>query len=126
MLSVAHGQRNIKICASFKTLEYEICLANVGQTLETTIEGDLYQFMLTYCKDNLDRMQAYLDTYAGKNLTDEEKQRIAIVLWKCIPSKGTFAQELAYYLEQRLKDNDNPPKFEVPIYIKDGFTHLFS
>ena len=82
--------------------------------------------MLTYCKDNLDRMKAYLDTYAGKNLTDEEKQRIAIVLWKCILSKGTFAQELAYYLEQRLKDNDNPLKFEVPIYIKDGFTHLLT
>lgn len=124
--SVAHGQKNIKICASFKTLEYEICLGNVGQTLEMTIESDLYQFLLTYCKDNLDRMKAYLDTYAGKNLTDQEKQRIAIVLWKCIPSKGTFAQELAYYLEQRLKDNDNPLKFEVPIYIKDGFTHLFS
>ncbi len=124
--SVAHGQKNIMICASFKTLEYEICLANVGQTLETTIEGDLYQFLLTYCKDNLDRMKTCLDTYARKNLTDEEKQRIAIVLWKCIHSKGTFAQELAYYLEQRLKDKDNPLKFEVPIYIKDGFTHLFS
>ena len=126
MQSVAHGQKNIMICASFKTLEYEICLANVEQTLEATIEGDLYQFMLTYCKDNLDRMKVYLDTYAGKNLTDEEKQRIAIVLWKCIPSKGTFAQELAYYLEQRIKESAFPPKFEVPKYIKDGFTHLFS
>lgn len=124
--SVAHGQKDIMICASFKTLEYEICLANVGQTLETTKEGELYQFMLTYCKDNLDRMKAYLDTYAGKNLTDEEKQRIAIVLWKCIPSKGTFAQELAYYLEQRIKESATLPRFEVPKYIKKGFTHLFS
>ena len=124
--SVAHGQKNIKICASLKTLEYEICLANVGQTLEKTIDSDLYHFLLTYCKENLERMKAYLDTYAGRNLTDEEMQRIAIVLWKCIPSKGTFAQELAYYLEQRIKESDNPPKFEVPKYIKDGFTHLFS
>ena len=124
--SVANGQQNIKICASFKTLEYEICLANVGRTLEATKESDLYLFMLTYCKENLDRMKSILDTFAEKPLTDEDKQCIAIVMWKCIPSKGTFAQELAYYLEQRLKENANPLKFEVPQYIKDGFTHLFS
>lgn len=122
--SVAQGQAGVKICVSFKTLEYEICLANVWQTLEETRDADLFKFMQTYCNDNLERMKDYLDTYAGKNLTDKEKQRIAIVLWKCIPSKGTFAQELAYYLEQRLQEKDKPLKFDVPQYIKDGFKHL--
>jgi len=69
-------------------------------------------------------MKGYLDTYAGKTLSEEEKQRLAIVLWKCIPSKGTFAQELAYYLEQRMQEEDKPLIFEVPQYIKDGFKHL--
>lgn len=122
--SVAQGQASIKICASFKTLEYEICLANIKQTMEATKEADLYKFMQIYCNDNLERMKGYLDTYARKTLSEEEKQRLAIVLWKCIPSKGTFAQELAYYLEQRMQEEDKPLIFEVPQYIKDGFKHL--
>lgn len=124
--SVANGNANIKICASFKTLEYEICLANVGKTWEATKEGELYKFMQNYCNDNLQKMDAYLKSFAGKDLSDEEKQCVAIALWKCIPSKGTFAQELAYYLEQRVLEEGTTLKFEVPQYIKDGFTHLVS
>ena len=122
--SVANNQIGIKICASFKTLEYEICLANVGQTVEATSESDLYKFMQTYCNDNLTKIYAYLNTLAGKNLSDEERQRVAIVLWKCIPNKGTFAQELSYYLEERMSTEGATLKFEVPPYIRDGFNHL--
>ena len=122
--SVANNQIGIKICASFKTLEYEICLANVGQTVEATSESDLYKFMQTYCNDNLTKIYAYLNTLAGKNLSDEERQRVAIVLWKCIPNKGTFAQELSYYLEERMSTEGATLNFEVPPYIRDGFNHL--
>ena len=124
--SVANRQTNIKICASLKTLEYEICLANVNNTWEDTKDGVLYKFMLTYCNDNLKMVSSYLNTYSGKVLREEEKQRIAIVMWKCIPNKGTFAQELSYYLDQKMLEEGVSLKFEVPQYIIEGFSHLVS
>ena len=115
---MANNQPNIKICSGFKTLEYEIALANVCNTVEETKATALYSFLETYCQSELELVEPYLLKHCG-NLSNDIRCNIAILLWKCITCKSTFAQEF----NQFILNNRDKIVF-VPNYIKDAINHL--
>lgn len=118
--SMANNQPNIKICPGFKTLEYEIALANVCNTVAETKTTALYSFLETSYKDELKLVEPYLSKHHG-NLSDDIRCNIAILLWKCVTCKSTFAQEF----NQFILNNRDKTVF-VPDYIKDAIDHLIN
>lgn len=116
--SMANNQPNIKICPGFKTLEYEIALANVRNTVEETKATALYSFLETSYQDEVKLVEPYLSKHLG-NLSDDIRCNIAILLWKCVTCKSTFAQEF----NQFILNNRDKTVF-VPDYIKDAIDHL--
>lgn len=99
-------------------MEYEIALANVCNTVEETKATALYSFLETYNQDELKLVEPYLSKHLG-NLSDDIRCNIAILLWKCVTCKSTFAQEF----NQFILNNRDKTVF-VPDYIKDAIDHL--
>ena len=55
-------------------------------------------------------------------MSEAEKRKVGILLWKALPSKADFAQDFSIHILDNLvgaKDS-----FVVPPYIQDGLTHL--
>ena len=123
MIAMANGQTNIKICSGVKTLEYQICLANIHQDKNQTRQTWLYEFVHSINEDGLNLVEEYMDSIAGEILTIEQQQNIAILLWKSLPGKAEFAQELNYFILEKLT-SDCENKFTVPQYLVDAITHL--
>jgi putative ATP-dependent endonuclease of OLD family len=122
--AMANRQYNIKICDGFKTLEYQICFANIEDTVESTKENDLYKFLYSIVKDDIDLFSEYINSLGSGRLTTDNKIDFAIILWKCIPQKSAFAQELSYYLDEKLKDENYHLKFNIPPYIINAINHV--
>jgi len=55
-------------------------------------------------------------------MSPEEIRKIAILLWKTLPSKAEFAQDFSIYLLDNLSDAKD--SFIVPTYITEGLNHL--
>lgn len=58
-------------------------------------------------------------------MNDEEQQNVALLMWKCLPSKAEFAQRLNSFLLDK-KEEGGDMKFIVPMYIQDAINHLVS
>lgn len=123
MLSMRHGQTGIKIASGVKTLEYQICLANVFQTKTETKGSLLYDLISNINSNGKDLVSAYIDTIVGEHLNDEQKQNAAILLWKCLPGKAEFAQILANSIIDNLT-TQAPKSFKVPPYIEAAINFL--
>lgn len=123
MLSMRHRQTGIKIASGVKTLEYQICLANVFQTKTETKGSLLYDLISNINSNGKDLVSAYIDTIVGEHLNDEQKQNVAILLWKCLPGKAEFAQILANSIIDNLTTQD-PKSFKVPPYIEAAINFL--
>lgn len=126
LTSVSNNQQDIEICEGYKTLEYQICLSNVADTIAETQKNDLYVFLKKEYSQSVESAKEYLDNFGTKVLSADEKMDVAIVLWKCISQKSTFAQNLSFYLEERMQDPNNPLVFHVPTYIQKAITHVVS
>lgn len=118
-----NGQPNIKICDGGKTLEYQICEANVSNTKQSIIDSSLFSFLNERNKDSVNKVVEYMDSLGDRAYTDEEQKNIALLLWKCMPGKSEFAQDFIEYLDD-LAGEDKPIKFEIPLYIKDAIDFL--
>lgn len=123
MNAMSNGQENIKIASGVKTLEYQICLANVFNTKIATKNSLLYSIVNNINSDKIQKVSAYLDTVELENLNNEQMQNTAILLWKCLPGKAEFAQELANAIQDNLKVH-NHKSFKVPPYIDDAIKFL--
>lgn len=123
LVAMRNDQPGILISVGYKTLEYQICLANVGNTIVETKDNDLYKFMKDNYESQINKADKYLNTFGERTLTANEKINVAIVLWKCISQKSTFAQDLSYRLDKLIGPNQHP-SFKVPQYIKDAITHV--
>lgn len=123
LLSLRNRRPNILICTGYKTLEYQICRANVDDTIRETKNKSLYKFLENKYSRQVDKIQPYLSSFKDKYLTHDEKMDVAIVLWKCITHKSTFAQDLSYYLDN-LKKVEQPVSFVVPKYIMNAIIHV--
>lgn len=123
MIAMSNNQANIKIASGKKTLEYQICLANVFDTKAATKSSLLYTLIGNLDNDSIAKVTTYIDSIQGNNFTAEQKENIAILLWKCLPGKAEFAQELANAIIDNLK-SENKKDFNVPDYLADAIRFL--
>lgn len=123
MNAMANGQPNIKICSGQKTLEYQICKANVYAGIERTKGTWLYELVQQVNADGLAKVESYIAGLGNREMNDEEQQNVALLIWKCLPGKAEFAQTLNSYLLEKLEENSDI-KFTIPPYIQDAIVHL--
>lgn len=122
MNSMKNGQVQILIASGLKTLEYQICLANVNTIKAEISNNSLYKYIRQINSEGIAVVDNYIATVVAANLTTDEKRNVALLLWKCLPSKSEFAQNLSIYLETEL--HNRTLAFEVPQYIKNAVNHL--
>ena len=123
MNAMANGQAGIKICSGVKTLEYQICKANVFAGQEATKGTWLYELIRSENADGIGKVEAYINCLGERDLNDEEQQNVALLLWKCLPGKAGFAQTLNTFLRDKI-DAGGDVKFTVPSYIQTAINHL--
>ena len=123
MNAMRNGQADVRICSGKKTLEYQICKANVSTNQETTKDSWLYELIRRDNADGIGKVDTYLQTLGDRNLSEEEQQNVALLMWKCLPGKAGFAQTLNTFLLNKM-DTGEDVKFTVPSYIQEAINHL--
>lgn len=123
MNAMANGQANIKICSGKKTLEYQICKANVFASIERTKGTWLYELVQQVNADGMVKVESYIAGLGNREMNDEEQQNVALLIWKCLPGKAGFAQALNSYLLEKIEEGGNI-KFSIPSYIQEAIAHL--
>jgi len=120
--SVRNNQANILIRSSLQTLEYALCLANVGQKKADCDQNMLFSFMSSYEPDRFAKVKDYIDSRPGEELEEDEREKVAILLWKCIPTKAIFAQDFSLYLTDNLEQAKT--FFFIPEYVAAALEHV--
>ena len=123
MLAMANGQAGIKICSGKKTLEYQICKANVTGNKDVIKANWLYELIKRENADDIGKVEAYIDSIGERDLNDVEQQNVALLMWKCLPGKAGFAQTLNSFLIDKIETGGDM-KFTVPTYIQEAISHL--
>lgn len=123
MRAMANHQADIGVFSGKKTLEYQICKANVSNSKASTQDTWLYEFLKEDHEEAVEKVEAYLNTIDGDSLNNEQQQNTAILLWKCLPDKAGFAQRLDNFILEKLEAKEEV-KFTVPQYIEDAINHL--
>lgn len=121
--AMRNGQGNIKVCSGKKTLEYQICKANVHIRKEETKETWFFELIKRENPYGIGLVEQYINSLENDELTEVEQQNVALLMWKCLPSKAGFAQTLNAFLLDKMATDANV-KFTVPSYIQDAITHL--
>ena len=123
MKAMANNQANIKICSGQKTLEYQICKANIFADKDITKGTWLYELIKQENSDGIDKVDSYMVGLGDRNMSEEEQQNVALLKWKCLPGKAEFAQILNSFLLEKYEEGGDI-KFTLPFYIQDAITHL--
>ena len=123
MKAMANNQANIKICSGQKTLEYQICKANIFTDKDATKGTWLYELIKQENSDGIDKVDSYMVGLGDRNMSEEEQQNVALLMWKCLPGKAEFAQILNSFLLEKYEEGGDI-KFTLPFYIQDAITHL--
>lgn len=120
--SVKNNADNIKVFESFKTLEYEIALHNVSNDRRIFKDNFLVKYLDIVESDKVNKIIAYMSTFPNDLMSDEQRRKVAILLWKVLPAKAEFAQDFSIHLLDNLEEAK--ASFVVPIYILNALTHL--
>ena len=120
--SVANGNPSISVNAAFKTLEYELALANIPKNRKNLESNFLFSYLMGLDSTKTDSIKAYTATFSSDQMGDEERRRTAILLWKAMPSKAIFAQNFALHILENL--GEAKQSFFVPQYIVEGLSNL--
>jgi putative ATP-dependent endonuclease of OLD family len=124
LASVIHSRKtNIKLLPAFKTLEYEIALANVALNKTDFPKNFLIQYLSANIKDKYTTIELYLKSLPNEVFSVHETQKLAILVWKALPSKATFAQDFSLALETTIKNGD-VIVFHVPPYLTKSIKHV--
>ena len=123
MKAMTNNQTDIKICSGKKTLEYQICNANVSANIDTTKGTWLYELIQQENPEGISKVDSYMAGLGDNDMSEEEQQNVALLMWKCLPSKAEFAQTLNSFLLDK-KETGSDIKFTLPPYIQDAITHL--
>lgn len=123
MNAMANGQTEIIICTGKKTLEYQICKANVFEEINVTKGTWLYELIQRENAVGIDKVNAYLTTIGDGVMNEEQQQDVALLMWKCLPGKAEFAQTLNAFLLEKMEAEDEV-KFSIPTYILNAINHL--
>ena len=120
--SVANGNVSISLNTAFKTLEYELAYANVPMNRTRLTDNFLFTYLEYFDSNKIDSITTYTDTFANDLMTEVERRRTAILLWKAMPSKAVFAQDFALHILENL--DDARQNFVIPQYIKTALSKL--
>ena len=118
-------KNKVELFTAFKTLEYEIAYSNIANNKTDFNKYFLIKFLSKVDKPKYLILQNYVDTLPNEIFTEDEKQKIAIILWKALPSKAEFAQNISYEIEEEFKKG-TPIIFTVPEYIEKAIKHVTS
>jgi len=120
--AIRSRQSNVKLLTAFKTLEYEIALANTAINKSDFPNNFLIKYISIHVNDKYLKIQEYLATLANNVFSLEEQQKLAILVWKALPSKAAFAQEFSLTLETAVQ-NQETIIFNVPTYLTKSIKH---
>lgn len=121
--SVIQSGTNIKLLLAFKTLEYEISLANIEASKADFSKNFLIQYLSLNVTDKYLIIEKYLNTLPYEQLSLVDRQRLAILVWKALPQKAVFAQDFSYALETEIQSG-NSIIFHVPEYILKAIKYV--
>lgn len=116
----------INLNYSFKTFEFTLVQSNISKT-KTEIADNLLWKYLAQDKSiakKFAEIKAHLDSFIGAEITEAELSKLQILIWKALPSKAEFAQNLSIYLLANLETAKT--NFVVPEYIQKAFNHLIN
>jgi putative ATP-dependent endonuclease of OLD family len=119
--SVKNKQATIDIQSAYQTMELDLCRSNVPKTQKELSENFLFRYIEQRCPEKNNHVKSYLGML-DEQLGQIEQEKIAILLWKCLPPKAQFAQDLSGYMMKKLETAKET--FIVPHYIKAAFSHL--
>ena len=123
MTAMANGQSGIKICSRRKTLEYQICKANVIGNKDAIKGNWLYELIKRENTDGIGKVEVYINSIGERDLNDVEQQNVALLMWKCLPEKARFSQTLNSFLIDKIEAGGDV-RFTVPTYIQEAISHL--
>lgn len=111
---------------SYKTFEFALVQANISKVKTQITENLLWKYIeqdKTIVKKFI-KIKTHLVSFVGDEITDEQLNNLQILIWKALPSKSEFAQNLAVYLLDNLELAKT--NFVVPDYIQKAITHLIN
>ncbi|MCQ6960110.1 ATP-dependent nuclease [Mucilaginibacter aquariorum] len=116
----------VKLFPAFKTLEYEIALANIPADKKDLAENFFIKYLRTIEGRKMAIIDGYVNTLPNPGLTVPERQKIAILAWKALPTKAEFAQNFSLALDEELiraAAAGEKVNFVVPDYIRKAVKH---
>ncbi len=121
--TIRKNPNKIKVRTAYKTLEYEIAKANIPNTKQDFDKNLLIDFINKHQPKKIEKIQEYISNLPNNEFSTTEKEKIALLVWKALPSKADFAQQFAFELERKI-DNGEDIKFNVPDYLKSAIEEL--
>lgn len=121
--TITSNKNNIKLFPAFKTLEFEIALANIADSKTEFQENLLLQYLKIKDFKKFNVILVYIDSLQNEAFSLSEKEKIAILLWKALPAKSIFAQEFSALLESKIITGETII-FRVPQYLSQSLKHI--
>ncbi len=121
IISIANNQPGVATKSACQTMEYDLCLNNIADTKTDCVANFFYKYLLNTCPAEMANVTAFLATLP-EQLSNAQKEQVAILLWKCMPGKAVLAQDFSAHIIANL--DDAKKTFKVPAYIKAAFAHL--
>lgn len=120
--AIRSHKSNIKLFTAFKTLEYEIAIANVADTKTDFPKNFLIEYISKSEIKKYLLIEEYLNGLPSEKLSAQEKEKLAILVWKSLPAKASFAQDFSLRLEIAIATGKSIV-FEVPKYLAKAIKH---
>lgn len=123
--TISKRKSTAKLFTAFKTLEYEIALANISYTKTDFRKNYLVTYLSVIDNTKYLILEDYLDSLPNESFSEDEREKLAIILWKALPQKAEFAQDFSSELE-KIIDSGEIINFKVPEYIIGAINHAAS
>ncbi|NML72391.1 AAA family ATPase [Chryseobacterium sp. RP-3-3] len=121
--SITNGQSSILVSTAIQTMEYDLCRNNILGTKTATTQNFLNKYVMANYPSEMAEVTAFMRTLP-EDLNDTHQEKIAVLLWKCLPGKALLAQDFSYHILENM--DDAKVNFIVPTYIQAAFNHLKS
>lgn len=117
--------KKISLNFSYKTFEFTLIQSNISKSKVQIYDNMLWKYLEQNKSTvkKLSKIKEHLVSFEGDEITESERSKLQILIWKALPSKAEFAQDFSVYLLE------NPPtqtNFVVPEYIKKAIEHLIN
>lgn len=125
LISAKNNTPQIIISPAYQTFELEIARNNICLKKSDIVNNDFVKYLQEVHSDKFIKLKSYIDSVpvdGNGDVSEVEKNSIAILAWKAIPNKAEFAQEFSLYLSGKCQSG--VCNFNVPKYIIDALDNL--